>query len=350
MSAALQGHDLQCKIGTLQLDASLQVSAGQPTVIVGPNGSGKSTLLRVIAGLQPIESGTLRCDGQVIDDPTTGSFVPADARPVSLVFQDQRLFPHLTARENVAFALRAAGGRRRAALTGAAEHLAATGADPGWFDHRPHELSGGQQQRVAIARAVATGARVLLFDEPFASIDKAATAPLRQIISQLDATVIMVTHDPVTARLVADQVLVMDGGRIVQHGPPSAIATQPATPWVAELLDQNLLEGSAAGTEVELDGGGQLTTATHASGPVAVSFGPSGVTLSVEPPVGSARNVWRTRVADVVTDGDRVRVRLDAPIPCWATVTPSSAERLGLSPGRPVTASVKATEIAVQQR
>jgi len=347
---AIDARNLRVTIGHLELNASLTVDTGEATVIVGPNGAGKSTLLRVFAGLQPIDDGTLLIDEATVDDPKNGHFVPADQRPVSMVFQDQRLFPHLSARENVAFALRAAGHRRRPAMSAAGDHLHAAGAEPGWFDHRPDKLSGGQRQRVAIARAVATGARILLLDEPFASIDKAATAPLRQIISSLNTTVVMVTHDPVTARLVADRVVVLHAGQVVQQGRPAEIASRPATPWVAALLDQNLLEGTAHGTVVTLPNGVELTTATTAAGPVAVSFGPSGVTLSGEPPQGSARNVWRTTVTELITDGDRVRVQLGAPIPCWATVTPSSADRLVLAPGQPVTASLKATEVAVQRR
>jgi molybdate transport system ATP-binding protein len=165
--------------GTLALDAELVATHAGIAVLVGPNGAGKTTFLRALAGLDPIDGGHVALDGDRLDDPAAGIFVPPERRPVGVVFQDGLLFPHLSALENVAFGLRSRGARRADARRRAAGWLHRVGL--GEREHaRPRELSGGEAQRVALARALATEPRLLLLDEPLAALDATARARTRR--------------------------------------------------------------------------------------------------------------------------------------------------------------------------
>ena len=157
-------------IGTLRLRAELSVAAGELVAVLGPNGAGKSTLLRSIAGLLPIDDGSVIVDGVTLDDPGSATFVPAERRPIGVVFQDYLLFPNMSAVENVAFGLRASGTARRQARDVAMDWLERVGLGD-HADHRPSQLSGGQAQRVALARALAVDPAMLLLDEPLAALD-----------------------------------------------------------------------------------------------------------------------------------------------------------------------------------
>lgn len=198
---------------SLQLD-ELVLARGM-TAVVGPNGAGKTSLLRLIAGLEAISVGSVSIGGRVIDEPATSTFVGPDRRPVAMVFQDHRLFPHLRAVDDVAFPLRRRGLDRTTARTRAHELLDRVGmADHGHV--RPDRLSGGQRQRVAVARALARDAEVLLLDEPLASIDDASRMALRQLFAAETApTVVWVTHDPTDAA-GADAILTLDASGIRQ--------------------------------------------------------------------------------------------------------------------------------------
>lgn len=346
---AVDAH-LHLDLGGFDLSMPLSAQPGETVALVGPNGAGKSTVLRCLAGLVALQDGHVKVSGQMVDEPASKTWVHPEDRPVSLVFQDHRLFPHLHALDNVAFALRSRGFNRRDARAQAQQHLDAVHLDPQLNRRRPAELSGGQAQRVALARALATGADVLLLDEPLAAVDAQAQTDLRRVIDGLESTVILVTHDPVTARLLADTMVVVEAGRAHQRGPVDQVAQSPATEWAAEMLGQNMIEGHANGTTVVTASGLELTTATPINGDVVVNFAPSGVTLSSGRPDGSARNVWETTVTALRMEADRTVVELDGPLPCRASVTPASVERLQLAPGQSVTASVKATDLRVQPR
>lgn len=204
--------------GDLDLDVDLTLRPGLTTV-AGGNGAGKSTLLRAIAGLEALDEGTLAVDDDVLDDATRAGFVPAHERDVALLFQDHRLFPHLDARDNVAFAARRRGASRAAARDAADAALALVEmADLG--DRRPVSLSLGQRQRVAIARTLAVGARTVLLDEPLAAVDDPGRTALRQRFGEIDARyVVWVTHDAADADR-ADQRVSADGGRVRKTADP----------------------------------------------------------------------------------------------------------------------------------
>src|SRR4051794_20769034 len=280
---------------TLQL--TVDVRPGEVLGVVGPNGAGKTTLLRVIAGLTPITDGSVRLGEQVLDDSATDTFLPVERRPVSIVFQDYRLFPHLSVTDNVAFALRSRGSARAAAREAAHGWLRRLDL-AGLADRRPHQLSGGQAQRVALARALAAAPQVLLLDEPLAVLDVQTRVDvrgeLRRHLADFAGVCLLVTHDPLEGLILADQLLVLEAGRVTQLGPPAEVARRPATPYVASLVGLNLYRGVIQGADtVALDNGVNLSAPGHGlSGAVLATFRPSAAAVyRDQPPHGSPRNV-----------------------------------------------------------
>jgi molybdate transport system ATP-binding protein len=222
-----------------RLRFELRAKAGSITAVVGPNGSGKTTTLRTLAGLIRPHTGSIRLDGRILDDADTGVHVSPAGRGAGVVFQDYLLFPHLTAAENVAFGLIAHGASRRTALAEAKS----------WLDRfaladfagvRPAQLSGGEAQRVALARALILEPPLLLLDEPMAALDASTRVDVRtDLATQLrsyDGVTILVTHDPKDALAIADTMLVLEAGAIVQTGTPLSVARAPATAYVAGLF------------------------------------------------------------------------------------------------------------------
>jgi molybdate transport system ATP-binding protein len=365
---------LGVRVGKLDLALDLEVADGEVVALLGPNGAGKSTALRAVAGLQPLDSGRVEVDGAVLDDPAAGVFVPVAERSIGLVFQDYLLFPRMSARDNVAFGLRARGVGKAEARRRAGEWLDRLGL-AAHADARPAALSGGQAQRVALARALATGPRLLLLDEPLAALDARARiqvrAELRRHLATFPGARLLVTHDPLDALVLADRMVVLDGGRVTQQGPPAEVARRPRTRYVADLVGVNLVHGRRTGPHtVTTDTGATLTVADRpppedalgpgdgpADGPgdrpggeVAVAVRPQAVALHLAEPHGSPRNAWPATVAEVEPDRDRVRVRLDGPLPVTAEVTPAAVAELGLVPGARVWATIKATELDVYPR
>lgn len=215
--------------GRFRLDVDLAVAPGTTLAVVGRSGAGKSTLLQTLAGLLPLGEGRITLAGEVLDDPAERRFLPPERRPVGVVFQDYLLFPHLSARDNVAFGLRARLGHgRREARKRADGWLERFGVGP-VGDHRPAALSGGQAQRVALARALAPEPRLLLLDEPLAALDSATRAEvrtfLRGVLPELAAPVLLVTHDPTDAAVLADRTLTVADGRVVR--PPNSLPPGP---------------------------------------------------------------------------------------------------------------------------
>lgn len=338
----LDGH-LRLDRGALRLDLRLTAYAGEVIALVGPNGAGKSTVLRALAGLLPLRAGHLDLAGRRVDDPATGRFVPARHRGTGVVFQDYLLFPHLTVLENVAFGLRCRGVPGAVARREAADWLARLGlAD--YARHRPRSLSGGQAQRVALARALAVRPALLLLDEPLAALDARTRldtrAELAARLAEHPGATVLVTHDPIDAMVLADRLLVLEGGRLVQQGTPEEVVARPRTDYVARLVGLNLFRGWADGREVTLPDGLRLVLDTPLTGEVFVTVDPAVVGLHPTDPTCPPREAaagptcWPVTVATVERHGDRLRIRLDGAPPVIADLTPRAAAGLALRTGR----------------
>ncbi|MBV8234625.1 MAG: ABC transporter ATP-binding protein [Acidimicrobiia bacterium] len=332
------------------LDASLEVADGEVVAVLGPNGAGKTTLLAALAGLVPLDDGVVLLDDVVLEDPARRVRVLAARRPVGIVFQDGRLFPHLTALENVAFGLRAGGTRRGDALARARSWLDRVGVAE-VSASRPATLSGGQAQRVALARALAIEPRLLLLDEPLSAVDAGARPGLRREIARQLRDVagprVLVTHDAVDAMALADRLVILEDGRVVQEGAPAEVRRRPRSRFAADLVGVNLFRGRARAGVVELESGGQIVAAEARDGEVFSLIHPHAVALHRLPPEGTPRNAWRAPAEAVDFEGDRARVQLGGPVPLVAEVTPAAVDDLRLNEGGEVWATVKATEVSV---
>lgn len=350
------------------LEAELSVEPANTLVLLGPNGAGKSTIVEALAGLVPLDRGRLTLGSRVLDDPAADRFVDPEERNIGIVFQDYLLFDHLSVADNIAFPLR---HRRRPGQTGrwyrsgrttgrrAARAAIAPLLDDlelsDLADHRPGRLSGGQAQRVALGRALAGQPDLLVLDEPLAAVDVSTRARLRRALAthleRFPGPRIVITHDPAEAFAIGDRLAVIEGGRVVQQGVPADLQRHPATPWVATLTGANFLPGHAAASAVTVEATDfVLTTTTDLTGPVSAVIDPRAVALHRERPGGSPRNTWPSTVEWIEPLGRTTRVRLAGPLPLNVDITPSSARALGLGPGSPVWAAVKATEIRVQAR
>jgi molybdate transport system ATP-binding protein len=342
--------EVSVSLGPFEEKLHLHVADGEVVAVLGPNGSGKSTLLRALAGLQPLSGGRIVLDGQVLDDPEAGILVPPEARPCGMVFQDFLLFPHLSALANVAFGLRSRGRSKAEANRGALEwlvrmELGDVGAS------RPAKLSGGQAQRVAVARALAIEPRLLLLDEPMAALDVTTRGSvrhqLRAHLASFEGSCILVTHDPLDAAAIADRLVIVEGGTIVQEGTLGDVTARPRSAYVAELMGVNLLRGRGAGTSLRLADGSRLETAHPSLGDTFAVIRANGVTLHTGAPGDRLGNTWSTQVVAIHLLGDRARVQLGDPIRLAAEVTAAGLGELGLTEGAPVWASVDAARIEV---
>ncbi|MFV0463807.1 MAG: ABC transporter ATP-binding protein [Nostocoides sp.] len=340
--------------GDFTLSAHLAAAPREFLVIVGPNGSGKSTLLGLAAGLLALNEGAISFAGQVWDDAQARTFLPAQRRPVALAFQDYRLFPHLSALQNVAFPIRAAGQKAAQARSEA----------QGWLDRlgvssvgrlKPASLSGGQSQRVALARALASRPAALLLDEPLAALDSTTRldvrAGLRGHVDHVPGPVLMVTHDAVDALVLADRIVVLERGRIVQVGTPAEVSRRPRTEYVARLVGLNLYAGTVGpdGHRIDLQAGGHLVVA-DSPGPVGtrvhVVLRPSTITVQASrPDQASARNIWPGRIRELEVVGERVRAVVDGAPEAIVDLTPASVADLELRPNVEVWLTAKATDI-----
>ncbi|MFL5767741.1 MAG: ABC transporter ATP-binding protein [Actinomycetota bacterium] len=344
--------DVSVSRGAFDVSAEFEAEEGETLALLGPNGSGKSTLVETLAGLLVPDEGRVAFDG--IDLTETA---PPE-RPMGIVFQDLRLFPHLSALDNVAFPLRARKEPREDAKARARVALQHVGA-AALAAKRATQLSGGEAQRVALARAIVTEPRLLLLDEPLSALDvrsrRELRALLRQILSEFEGVRVLVTHDPVEAMTLADRIVILEGGRVTHRETPSRIRSAPRTPYAAELVGLNLFSGTLRPLE---PGTGAIVSEAGAvvvgwpedlpeSSDVVGLLRPADVILHAERPAGSARNVLHGRVELVSVEGERARVRLATAPPVTAEITLGSAERLGVKEGAELWASFKALEVRV---
>lgn len=341
--------DIRRRLGEFALDVTLDAPSGRVVGLLGPNGSGKSTTLRCLAGLERPDAGVITLGTRTAFDSDAGIDLAPERRAIGYVFQDYLLFPHLSAAENVAFGLRSRGVSREAARSRALDWL--TRLEVAEFaDRKPGSLSGGQAQRVALARALVTEPELLLLDEPLAALDAGTRSSvrtlLRQHLADYTGTAVLVTHDPVDVLVLADDVVVLEAGRVVQRGTPADVAQRPASRYVADLVGVNLLRGIARDATVTLDAGGEVRISdAHLTGPCIVSIRPEAISIHEQRPAGSPRNVWPMRIAALENRGDVVRLSLHGMPSLAAVVTPGAAAEMGLHEGREVFASLKATDL-----
>ena len=339
--------ELSATMADRGVDVALEVGKGETVALLGPNGAGKSTVLSVAAGLLRPDRGRVTLGQRVLT--ADGVWVAPHDRHVALLAQDPLLFPHLSVLENVAFGPRSAGAPRRTAHDTARHWLGEAGVDD-LADRRPAQLSGGQAQRVAVARALAADPGLLLLDEPMAALDVAVTPALRQTLRRVlaDRTVLLVTHDVLDALLLADRVVVLEGGKVVESGPSSEVLARPRSSFAARIAGLNMVagrwrDGAVHGAGVVVHG---LPTdpAPEPGEEVVAVFRPSAVSVFRAAPGGSPRNSLPVTVTDLEPHGDQVRVRAGD---LAAEVTLLAAAELDLAPGARVTFSVKASEVAV---
>jgi len=257
----------------------LEVPRGRILALLGPSGCGKTTLLRSIAGLERIDTGTIRLGDEIVAD--AHHHVAPERRRVGLVFQDWALFPHLTVAGNVGYGI--SRRRPRADRAERIERALAVVGLAGLGDRNPGTLSGGQQQRVALARAIAPEPALLLLDEPFSNLDAALRVEVRteihQLLVSLGITAVFVTHDQEEAFVIGDEVAVMSEGRIVQLATPDVLYTTPATEWVGCFVgDANVFDGQGEGASARtaLD---HIPLADRREGPVRVLVRPEDLHL-----------------------------------------------------------------------
>ena len=381
--------DFQTSHGDFTLTFRASFAAGSVVAVLGPNGAGKTTLLRTIAGLQGVDAGSVVISGRTVDD--GDSFTGPGQREVGVVFQDYALFPHLSVLENVAFGPRSRGEGARPSRVLAQGALDRFGIGD-LADRKPARISGGQAQRVALARALVTQPAVLLLDEPLAALDietrETVRAELDLALADFPGCTVLVTHDPLDALLLADRIIVLEDGHIVQDAAPAELARRPLTPYVAALMGVTLLRGTAMEGRLDVDGGGVLFIAdahltgralavvrpeavtllrgTAADGVLTVDDGgilhladhdihgralavvrPEAVTVHRHRPEGSARNCWQGTVSSLQPARERVRLLIDGEPSMIATVTPAAVAELGLTRGTHVWLSLKAVDVDV---
>ena len=324
--------------GGFPIDVDITAEDGEVIAILGPNGAGKSTVLDVLAGLLPPTTGTVTVDGRDV------THLPPHSRRIGLLAQEPLLFPHLTALANVAFGPRA---QNRPDHERVARHWLAE-VDAGHLAGRkPRALSGGQAQRVAVARALAAEPDLLLLDEPFAALDVDAAPALRGLLRRVlkDRTAVVVTHDPLDALALADRVLVLDAGRVVEQGGTRDVLSRPRTAFTARVAGLNLIAGTAHPDGLHTGDRVIAGRVDAAPGDPAVAvFRPADVAVYTERVHGSPRNVFATTVTSLEPHGDLIRVRTPD---LAADLTAAAVADLALEPGTPVFLSVKATEVTV---
>ena len=331
------------------------VESGQTVAVVGANGAGKSTLMCLLAGLLQPDDGRLSIGSRVLTDTASGTHVAPHKRRVVLLGQRPLLFPHLDVQANAEFGPRASGELNPAAIAHRA--LREAGALE-WSSQPSTALSGGQASRVALARALACNPLALLLDEPFAALDVASAPSARTAVAaavrQSQCPTVLVTHDLLDVLALADRIVVLEDGHVVESGTVADVLTAPKSGFAAELAGINVMHGllESEGTLV-LPGGLAVSGMPKAHTPEGASafavFSPSSVAIFLEPPHGSPRNVWPVEVVALSDQGGTIRVQVATPdgTRMGADLTAAAVAELGLRPGNTAWAVVKAQEVAI---
>lgn len=332
---------IELRRGARRIACAFEVQAGETLALVGPNGAGKSSVLHALAGLAPLDGGRIDFASCCFDDASPEGFLPPESRRVGMVFQDDRLFPHLSLRQNIAYAC--------TNPTRTQEWLQRIGLAERATD-KPGQLSGGERQRLALARALASDPQILLLDEPLAAVDAAQRPALRNLLrnelADFPGVRILVSHDAIDAFSLAERIAVLEDGQLTQIGTVAEICQRPRSRFVADLIGLNLLHGEAKHGSIQIQGGGVLQAADAPDGPVLAVLHPRAIALFPDRPSGSPRNVWQAEVAAIEATGDRLRVRFSGSLPVVAEVTPGALSELAITPGKSLWLAVKATEIS----
>lgn len=305
------------RVDARAFNIEMTMSPGETVAVLGPNGAGKSTLLNLVSGLLIPDAGHAILNGEVLFDvgSTKKPLVrPPSKRGVSMLAQEALLFPHMSALDNVAFGPRSAGASKAAAHATARHWLAEVDASA--LEHRkPAQLSGGQAQRIAVARALASDPQLLLLDEPMAALDVSVAPALRRLLRRVlkTRTAIIVTHDPLDAFTLADRVLVLSDGIIVEQGPTREVLERPRTEFAAHLTGLNVITGTRTTTGLRTSSGTEITLATKEHPAmlqhVAAAVRPAAVTISRTETPHRRDNTISGNIQDLEPRGDLVRVR-----------------------------------------
>ncbi|MBI4263750.1 MAG: ABC transporter ATP-binding protein [Acidobacteria bacterium] len=339
------------------------VGEARVTVLLGASGSGKTTVLRCLAGLEHPQRGHIRFGAHTWFDAAARVNLPPDRRDLGVLFQDYALFPHLTVEQNVAFAApRFVGGARGPAQRARVSELVDVFRLRGLERRLPRQLSGGQQQRVALARAVFRRPKLLLLDEPLSALDRPTREEVREdlrtIVRTLDIPTYIVSHDRADALTLADRIVLLDEGRIIQSGTTREVFDRPATPAAARLVGvDSVVLGRIASVErgiARVEVAGQQVSVEAPAPPgheAALCIRAEDVAIARHAPVDiSATNRWRAIVRSEVPEGPFVRVGLDCGFRLAALVTRDAWQRLALRPGDEAWAIVKAATIRALPR
>ncbi len=339
------------KVHARDFAVEFEMADGETLAVLGPNGAGKSTLLALLAGLLTPDAGSAVLDGRTLFG--GGRSVPAHRRGVSLLAQEPLLFPHLNVLDNVAFGPRSAGAGRHESREVARRWLEEVEGTE-LSGRKPGQVSGGQGQRVAVARALASDPGLLLLDEPMSALDAAVAPALRRTLRRVleSRNAIIVTHNVLDALMLADRVLVLEGGRAVELGATRDVLERPRSGFAAGLAGLNLVLGTADSDGLVTADGERVAAAAGdllAPGSAAAAvFSPGAVSVFLARPVeGSPRNVFPVTISDVEPHGRVMSVRAGH---LAAEVTMSSVAELELVPGKRVFFAVKSTEVRLYPR